>query len=672
MTLATFLRRQPISMLVAAILFFAAVLMPSVMMRLAPDIGGSLRCDEAVYRDRLSLSIPLKNGMTVMEQLFWRLPNQRSDDRAGIKVATRDGRNLGPPDTLHVDIAVLGGGRFSIWNDTAIVSMPEEAVTVDLLWEGRAVVRGWLSTASAVLSLVALVMMIRVFPLGTSAGFRSRARSFAFPMALTTCGSIGWVLLWQPAVNSTDTACLFRWPLSFMGHWPAVPCAIADLICSAVSIEYRAIAWLAIDIATYSVALALCASLLKRRSAQAVCIAFAFIVPIVPSIALSVAVDSGAVSGGIFVAFVLYLLDERGLDRTSASVLAICMVALMSTRHLGAALLCGAPLLILLRTLPSMRIRSCAMGCAILLVAFVFAGQLQSAVSTAYGKQYRAHPGRAAACCLSRVFYSAATMGVSEGEMIQELESSDHTEADRFVIRRAASMAASALHAWETNEAVRALSTGQPRRVARDGTEDVWRALPGGAWPEIVTAEGIDSWELEDAALRAYRTAAFSYPVAWWRVFSFWCSCSITPQWGGSIDVTRMRNGVDAILASEAQKEIHPIFATISRPDARSGPSGISGGMITAAFLALTLVAVATHRFRAIAPTAVFLSAFMGLVMYIAGSVAAILVWKLNYGAPAAALCTGILAIMAGRAIDAWMAARHSNNVSNLQRSGDS
>ena len=659
--------------LVAGIVFLTAFELPFGTSRMAPDLTGLLRTEDAVNQDRLCWTIPLSDGLNPVSRLLWRLPNQRSDGRAGVEISTLDGLRLGPADALHVDIATLGGGRFSVWNGHALLSMPEDSGTVELRWKGKAAVRDWVSITAALLSLFALILTIMVFRGAASDTNKGRASAFGFSLAFAVGGAICWTLLWQPSVNSTDTACLFMWPQSMMGHWPAVPCAIADVVCGAADVEYRAVVWIALDILAFSIALALCASLLKRRIAQVLCLAFVFLVPIVPSIALGVAVDSGAVSAGLLVAFSLCLLGEQGLDRKSACALAITMVALVSTRHIGAALLCGAPLLIVLRAQPSLRIRALASGCAVLMVAFVFATQLQLAVCATNAMQYQARPGRAAANCLSRVLYSAACMGVSEEEMIQALGAPHQTDAGRFVIRQAASTAASACAAWKQKTARESLSMTERTDVSSDATKGLWDGQPGGDWGNIVTGGGFDPNELEDAALLAYRDAALAYPIAWWRAFEFWSSRCLVPQWASARDIAKGRDRIELILAQEVYSPIHPAFARISRPAARNGPEWIPGGAAICAFLATAAAALVSVRFRKIAPTAIYLSTCIGLAVYVLGSVAMILVWKLNYSAPAVAVCAGILGITIGRAIDAWLVARSERKmrcVSNGRRCG--
>jgi hypothetical protein len=620
---------------------------PALVQRLAPMVSGQIDLARATRHDRELFVVPLDNPIVWPLRLVWRLPDQASDDIAGVVLETEDGVVLGPADSMHEDIAALGGGRFSIWRGAAYVSVPPEHVGKSLHWKGRGVGGVWPTLAASALCVVAVVIGWRSL---APADWRSFGRRLAPPFVLALAGSAAWLLLFQPAFMGSDSSCLFMWPRSFMGHWPAVPCAIAGVLQLVLPMQLVGIAWITIGALLFSAAIAALAACFESRTARAACVAVPFLFGVLPTIGLGVTADAGAVAGGLLAAAALWLLYRDGLNRLSAAIILAAILVESSSRHLAMALLAGAPLAAFLRPGPwGQRLGGAGASVAALALSVLLASQVQSATAALSGARFESRPGRAAAESLARVAFGAQIVGVTGDAFIESLASAGATDV---VVRRAsaiaAEQAASAVNAADDAASQQALAT----RLQSLG-DGVFRWLPGGVWTTIVEPTGsCTAVELERAALIAYFESVWRQPQGWLRVATHMLSFYASPTRGGREDAVELRKSIDRAVDAEAYARIRPAFAPLVRPDAREGPPAIPAGASVLACALLLAVALCIPRLRTVAPPAFVFAALCGGALYACGTVFAILWYKPTYAAPMWAMFVGVLAIVVAGALE--------------------
>jgi len=625
-------------------LAFLAMAVPALVGRFAPTVSGEIDLARATRQDRELFVVPLDNPILLPLRMLWRLPDHASDGIAGVVLETADGVALGPADSMHEDIAALGGGRFSIWRGAAYVSVPPEHAGKTLRWKGRGVAQTWPTLAAFALTVLAAAIGWRSL---AAAAWPEYRRRLVPPFALALAVSAAWLLLFQPAFMGSDSSCLFMWPRSFMGHWPAVPCAVAGMLQLALPMQWVGIAWVAIGALVFSAAIASLAACFESRAARVACVAVPFLFGVLPTIALGVTADAGAVAGGLLAATALWILHRDGLDRLSAGVMLAAILVESSSRHLAMALLAGAPLVVFLRPGPlGRRVGSAGASVAALVLSVLVAAQVQSATAALSGARFESRPGRAAAESLARVAFGAQIEGVTSDAFIASVASpggaGSGEGAKDVVVGRA-----SAIAARQAASAVDAAGDDGHARPHYLG----W--LPGGVWTTIVEpTETCTAESLERAALIAYFESVWRHPRGWARVATHMLSFYAAPAQGGRGDGVYLRSTIDVAFAADSYARVRPAFAPLVRPDAREGPPAIPAGASVLACAILFVVTLCIPRVRPIVPPAFVLAALGGGLVYACGTVFAILWYKPTYAAPMWAACVAVLALAAGSAIE--------------------
>ena len=442
-----------------------------------------------------------------------------------------------------------------------------------------------------------------------------------------------------------------------MGHWPAVPCAVAGMLQLVLPMQWVGIAWVAIGALVFSAAIASLAGCFESRAARAACVAVPFLFGVLPTIGLGVTADAGAVAGGLLAATALWLLHRDGLDRLSAGVMLAAILVASSSRHLAMALLAGAPLVVFLRPGPlGRRVGSAGASVAALVLSVLVAAQVQSATAALSGARFESRPGRAAAESLARVAFGAQLEGVTSDAFIASVASpggaGSGEGATDVVVGRASAIAArqAASAANAAGDAASQQSDAVRLQALGDG---VFNWLPGGVWTTIVEpTEACTAESLERAALIAYFEGVWRHPRGWARVATHMLSFYAAPAQGGRGDGVYLRSTIDVAFAADSYARVRPAFAPLVRPDAREGPPAIPAGASVLACAILFVVTLCIPRVRPIVPPAFVLAALGGGLVYACGTVFAILWYKPTYAAPMWAACVAVLALAAGSAIE--------------------
>ncbi|MGA1225202.1 MAG: hypothetical protein ACO31E_11630, partial [Phycisphaerales bacterium] len=285
-----------------------ALLLQILPEAIRPEIHGVVNIAEATAESGHLRTIPLTNELPWFARPIWRLPDQKLDGSATLNIVADDGVRLGPGDSVHAEIAELGGGRYSVWSGWLYFSLPDPT-TQQLRWSGRAVPRPWCRSIAALLLVLASLGAILQ---STHASGRATLASPFLSIAMAMIALLPWALAVRPLIYRTDSACLLMSPRDFIGHWSAVPCVWSALLQQILPMEWVGVAWIASSGMLFAVSLGLLASLARTITGRLAVIVVIAFVPLLPSIALGVLVDSATPSGGLLAAASIILIDRIG------------------------------------------------------------------------------------------------------------------------------------------------------------------------------------------------------------------------------------------------------------------------------------------------------------------------------------------------------------------------